>query len=150
MDREAWRAAIHGVAKSRTRLSDWTDWTSQFTLKKLAILGLSCEMWDLIFWSGIKPGPPALGAWCRRQWTSRKALNSPFRRLYMRCVAVFLPEKKSYSPFPQKARWKACQACCPHMRAPGPDSLTEVTPRLVCAWHLFNFIFIACLKNQSW
>ena len=24
MDREAWRAAVHGVAKSRTRLSDWT------------------------------------------------------------------------------------------------------------------------------
>ena len=25
MDREAWRAAIHGVAKSRTRLSDWME-----------------------------------------------------------------------------------------------------------------------------
>ena len=25
MDREAWRAAIHGVAKIRTRLSDWTE-----------------------------------------------------------------------------------------------------------------------------
>ena len=25
MDREAWRAAIQGVAKSRTRLSDWSD-----------------------------------------------------------------------------------------------------------------------------
>ena len=25
MDREAWRAAIHGVAKSRARLSDWTE-----------------------------------------------------------------------------------------------------------------------------
>ena len=25
IDREAWRAAIHGVAKSRTLLSDWTD-----------------------------------------------------------------------------------------------------------------------------
>ena len=25
MDREAWRAAIHRVAKSRTRLSDWTE-----------------------------------------------------------------------------------------------------------------------------
>ena len=24
-DREAWHAAIHGVAKSRTRLSDWTE-----------------------------------------------------------------------------------------------------------------------------
>ena len=29
MDREAWRAAVHGVAKSRTWLSDWTElnWT---------------------------------------------------------------------------------------------------------------------------
>ena len=29
MDREAWQAAIHGVAKSRTRLRDWTElnWT---------------------------------------------------------------------------------------------------------------------------
>jgi len=25
MDREAWRAAIHGVANSRTRLKDWTE-----------------------------------------------------------------------------------------------------------------------------
>ena len=25
MDRETWHAAVHGVAKSRTRLSDWTE-----------------------------------------------------------------------------------------------------------------------------
>ena len=25
MDREAWRAAVHGVAKSRTQLSDWNE-----------------------------------------------------------------------------------------------------------------------------
>ena len=25
MDREAWRAAVHGIAKSRIRLSDWTE-----------------------------------------------------------------------------------------------------------------------------
>ena len=25
MDREAWLAAIHGVIKSQTRLSDWTE-----------------------------------------------------------------------------------------------------------------------------
>ena len=31
MDREAWRAVIHGVAKSQTRLSDWTElnWTKE-------------------------------------------------------------------------------------------------------------------------
>ena len=29
MDREAWHAVIHGVAKSQTWLSDWTDWTDE-------------------------------------------------------------------------------------------------------------------------
>ena len=28
-DREAWRAAVHGVAKSRTQLSDWTELNDQ-------------------------------------------------------------------------------------------------------------------------
>ena len=32
MDREAWRAVIHGVAKSRTWLSDWTDWITMYPL----------------------------------------------------------------------------------------------------------------------
>ena len=30
MDREAWRAAVHGVAKSRTRLSKWTELNCPF------------------------------------------------------------------------------------------------------------------------
>ena len=29
IDRDAWRAAVHGVAKSRTWLSDWTELNSQ-------------------------------------------------------------------------------------------------------------------------
>ena len=34
MDRETWRAAIHGVAKSRTQLSDWTElnWTGLYNV----------------------------------------------------------------------------------------------------------------------
>ena len=30
MDREAWRAAVCGVAKSQTRLSDWTELNSVY------------------------------------------------------------------------------------------------------------------------
>ena len=38
MDREVWRAVIHGVAKSRTRLSDWTElnWTEEQAKLKAA------------------------------------------------------------------------------------------------------------------
>ena len=32
MDSEAWRAAVHGFAKSRTRLSDWTELIFQMLL----------------------------------------------------------------------------------------------------------------------
>ena len=35
MDRDAWRAVIHGVAKSRTWLSNWTDWLNWSALKSL-------------------------------------------------------------------------------------------------------------------
>ena len=39
MDREAWRAVVHGVAKSRTRLSDWTEWKFSFIALSVYWLG---------------------------------------------------------------------------------------------------------------
>ena len=42
MDREAWRAAVHGVAKSRTGLSDWTELWIHSWKSKL------CMCWRLI------------------------------------------------------------------------------------------------------
>ena len=41
MDREAWRAAIHGVAKSRTRLSDWSE-------RVLGTMCLGCNISGLL------------------------------------------------------------------------------------------------------
>ena len=45
MDREAWRAAINGVAKSRAQLSDWTELNTEINFKspkagKLSIQGI--------------------------------------------------------------------------------------------------------------
>ena len=37
MDREAWHAAIHGVAKSRTWLNNWTDWLTDVFFGELSV-----------------------------------------------------------------------------------------------------------------
>ena len=38
MDRKAWRAAIHGVTKSRTRLSNWTELNCYVKCKMMAVV----------------------------------------------------------------------------------------------------------------
>ena len=48
MDREAWRAAIHGVAKNRTLLSDWTElnWTDGATASSVnSIQSTKIKQW---------------------------------------------------------------------------------------------------------
>ena len=41
MDREAWRAVIHGVAKSRTQLSNWTELKNEMSIYLLSFPFLS-------------------------------------------------------------------------------------------------------------
>ena len=43
MDREAWHAAVHGVAKSRKQLSDWTELNSGMFIQQL-LVELSIEI----------------------------------------------------------------------------------------------------------
>jgi len=48
MDREAWRAVIHGVTKSQTRLSEWTElnWTETFLDSSFFVTGIKTDLYQ--------------------------------------------------------------------------------------------------------
>ena len=67
MDREAWRAAIHGVTKSRTRLSDWTElnwnWRTIWPfLVRFKMLSCDIHLTWLTLSMMYKDVPPVLSA----------------------------------------------------------------------------------------
>ena len=45
MDREAWRAAVHGVAKSQTQVSDWTELKATESIDCLILPSTTCLLW---------------------------------------------------------------------------------------------------------
>ena len=60
MDREAWRAAIHGVTKSQTRLSYWSDWIFHsiniqhlypFICQWTQVFSISWLLWIVLLWT---------------------------------------------------------------------------------------------------
>ena len=56
MDREAWRAALHGVTKSQTRLSDWTElnWTElNIEGSKICLYDSGISAWKLMLFKYI-------------------------------------------------------------------------------------------------
>ena len=63
MDGEAWHAVIHGVAKSQTRLSNWTE--------------LNCGMWDLRSLTRDWTHHPCIESWSLNHWTHWTAREVP-------------------------------------------------------------------------
>ena len=64
MDREAWHAAVHGVSKSRTRLSNWTELsgTSLFQVVLSSILNFQAFN-KCPFWISSRYQSPAIVMW---------------------------------------------------------------------------------------
>ena len=95
MDREAWRASVHGAAKSQTRLSNWTELNlhiyrpipTKFHLVKAMVFPVvmyGCESWT------IKKAEhwriDAFELWCWRRlsrvpWTTRKSSQSILKEI---------------------------------------------------------------------
>jgi len=67
MDREAWHAAIHGVAESRTGLSDWSDLSKSYGFSSGHVW-----MWELDYKESWVPKN-----WCFWTVVLEKTLESP-------------------------------------------------------------------------
>ena len=91
-DREAWRAAVHGVAKSRTRLSDWAAKDVNRTSPKKTHRcdgkpsSIACHQGN----AGRSPHPPARTPEARRHAGGLWAAGSP-RRCWWGSTAVLPP-----------------------------------------------------------
>ena len=62
MDREAWRAAVHGIANSQTQLSNWTEYLHIcyiiyiiLFMYLLILLFIFIYMYFLIYWLAAMP-----------------------------------------------------------------------------------------------
>ena len=106
-DREAWHAAVHGLAKSQTWLSDWTTITGKRRRENIlkAVKPLGCSLVMLV---GAKTlGHPDLtkhqelghGAWISR----RQVLESHQELIPL---PFLLPNWKSHSFIPSLTFWK--------------------------------------------
>ena len=69
---------------------------------------LSCSIQDLVSQPGIKPGPPALGAWSLTHWTTREVpmVDAITVKSYIEKMARSIPENHNLTIFKsQKAQF---------------------------------------------
>ena len=105
-DREAWRAAVHGVAKSWTWLSDWTKTTTKFRIMvqfknmyKRNLNKFVNEGWIMSYYGHMEMltllrtkgmGLAYLFFWEKRNWTQAADKSSPYHIWGTSCSFVLV------------------------------------------------------------
>ena len=134
MDREAWRAAIHGVAKSQTWLSDyWTNWVERTFLPFFFLMLVLCGIWDLnspirdrthapctgnaVLNTGLPGKSPYFKYWWKRS----------FQSLWSICkIAVYLPLHSLWANDIQSQVVISCESKSPKSSPPLEFTLWEL------------------------
>ena len=101
IDREAWHAAVHGVAKSQTRLSNWTDWPTLFIKKyshcNFSSQELACSVCLDVIWcnllitfiwhDSLRPLPCILSQASGNRWAYIKGIYFQFSNKFEYCLS---------------------------------------------------------------
>ena len=89
MDREAWRAAVHGVTKSQTQLSHWTDdWASFYVFNGLLYVFFG-KTFIQVFWLLVAQAVKLLPA-MRETWVRSLGLEDPLEEMATHCSTLAL------------------------------------------------------------
>ena len=111
MDREAWRAAVHGVAKSRTRLSEWTELNWGRTGGSYAVWRLCLQRKKeglLLSWRRLSPWTAATPSLHQPSWPLPSTKCSPSLALQrlargflflqtLNCHSLLIPNKPIFA-----------------------------------------------------
>ena len=122
MDREAWHASVHGVSKSQTRLSDWTELNSLAQLSTSSIhffpthAEFQCSGLNIFSCQDLKLYILLCGCSLVAQWwitflpMKEIGFDPWVRKILWRSILVFLPGKShrerslmGYSPWGLKS-----------------------------------------------
>jgi len=106
-------------------------------------------MWDLSFWSGIKPTPSAVEVQSPNQWTTREVLEAEFLSIP---VPDVFQEKYAHTGHSLPQLWNAVQPLPVEPPTPGtgdPAGHSQRSPAVTWSW-LEAWLDVFCLDDLRW
>ena len=134
MDREAWRAAVHGVAKSRTRLSDWTELPIPASISLLRPgIGFfpPFQCWDYVLSFLLEQKLDPLG---QQTCSAHPARFSPDDKYSRHRITIKKRFKVLMTQQPRSVLWGCLNISCVFCCLPAPKRLSAARLFSLWAW----------------